>query len=410
MLSFGVSLAYTPSSVDGVLIEKVTEKIQDLIDQNGDSAQEKYVMLLEQFKNKTQSERLEYIIDGVLVNFGVVDVDELVLRQQICEKYDCLKVGLFYDGRAIVDKKKKLGWCWGDCWNDPESLFFVDKKGNHIDDMYFGIAKDFSEGVAVVGKNGEMYYVDKDLNPIFDVNFRNAYSFENGYALVELLSDEEQAFLAPWEKKIIDREGIFLDLGGNVDWVWHPSSGLIPIKKWVETYYVDFDGNKSSFQTWNYILPFTTGGKACFVDFEGNIIIDQDLDYVDRFVDGISLVGRDDRYWHIDTSWNPLYEQTYGPKQVWRYSEGLCPVNVENSYHIDLDGNPIYEERFDYVGGFSFWLASASRGSQKFFINTSGQIVFWSIYDSIWFFSDIGIARVKNGNKCFYIDTSEWQK
>lgn len=83
------------------------------------------------------------------------------------------QIGDFIEGLAKV-------------WDENENYGFIDKGDSLIIPCQYEYAEDFSEGVAVVRKNGKFGYIDKEGNVILPIEYDDARSFCNGITKVKM--------------------------------------------------------------------------------------------------------------------------------------------------------------------------------------------------------------------------------
>ncbi|WP_335965242.1 WG repeat-containing protein [Galbibacter sp. PAP.153] len=83
------------------------------------------------------------------------------------------QIGDFIEGLAKV-------------WDENENYGFIDMSDNLIIPCQYEYAEDFSEGVAVVRKNGKFGYIDEEGNVIIPIEYDDARSFYNGITKVKL--------------------------------------------------------------------------------------------------------------------------------------------------------------------------------------------------------------------------------
>ena len=69
---------------------------------------------------------------------------------------------------------------------EKDELFgFIDRKGEEIVPAVYECALSFSEGLAMVCKNGKCGFIDKNNQTVIDFKYDAATSFENGSCRVK---------------------------------------------------------------------------------------------------------------------------------------------------------------------------------------------------------------------------------
>lgn len=128
----------------------------------------------------------------------------------------------------------------------PECKFaFVDKSGKLLAEQDFENARDFSEGLAAVQKNGKWGFIDKQGKLVIPYQFDRAYSFSDGLARVGKDKDGK-SWSFTWG--YIDKSGR-LSIGYHFERSEEFSDGLAPVgtfdeatRNWGNYYYVNKRG------------------------------------------------------------------------------------------------------------------------------------------------------------------------
>lgn len=81
---------------------------------------------------------------------------------------------------------------------------FIDKNGNTVIDFKYDYASDFSEGLAVVKKDGKYGYIDKNGDAIIDFKYTTTRWFGDGLAFIR--SDSEYGFIDKEGNIVIDNK------------------------------------------------------------------------------------------------------------------------------------------------------------------------------------------------------------
>ncbi len=160
------------------------------------------------------------------------------------------------------------------CSKDDLHFGFIDGSGNEVIPFIYDYAKPFSEGLAVICKDGKAGYIDKNNTIIIKPEYETAYSFSEGLARV----------------KKNGKEG-FIDKEGNVaiPFLFEPSSSITSFENgYVEVVFQ----NKSGVIDKNgeIIIPFDF--TSVFYDSEIDIFLVSQYDSKLQFISKNGL-----KYW-----------------------------------------------------------------------------------------------------------------
>lgn len=297
----------------------------------------------------------------------------------------------FSEGLAVVKKDGKYG--------------YIDKEGNLVIDFQYEYANPFSEGLAVVKKNGKNGYIDKSGNIVIDYQYSIAHPFYNGIAIV---GDGLYYGGINNKKETVVEFKYFV--GTTV-----ASENLIKINTGSRNGvgFIKYDGTvvvepkyEGAYNFYEGLAGAKLNGKWGFIDEKGNVVVDFKYDYIDSFTeDGLARVEIDDNVGDINTKGEVVIPLEY--KGDNSYSDGLALIRKDGErYFIDTTGKIVlnvneYESCFGFING----LASVKKNGKCGKIDTKGKLVIECQYDNIGYLSEDLIAVKKDG-KWGYINSS----
>lgn len=255
--------------------------------------------------------------------------------------------------------------------------------------------QEFSEGLALVCRDGLWGYIDKNGNEIIPCQFEKCTSFCNGMAQVAVnvgLWDNEGVQRTKGSWGLIDKHGDYI-IPPEHNWISYCSEDCVVCQDQNgDWFYLGLDGEMLFRQTFEGARPFDTGvaivcrsGKYGAIDRKGNTAIPFEFDWINE-------IGR----------WN-------SNKMVGVKKSGKFGV-------IDRVGNMIIDFRYDEVSCFRTGLIEVGfkgrgRYSYKYgVIDAAGETILPCIYDEITCMeSVIGINIGKRiGTKCFHPGKWGW--
>ena len=205
-----------------------------------------------------------------------------------CDDYE--ELFDFSEGRAIVKKDGGFG--------------FIDKKGNKITPCKYSDVKDFCEGLAAVKENGKYGFVDRTGKMVIPCKYDDVDDFEDDLAKVEIN------------------------------------------KKWG---YVDKTGLQVIPCIYNKAFPFYEGlacvevkGKYGFINKASEEVIPCKYDYEDGdidpgFCEGMARMQLKEKWGFIDKTGKIVIPFKYD--KAWDFQDGLAMVEIKNqSGYLDKNG------------------------------------------------------------------------
>ncbi len=287
--------------------------------------------------------------------------------------------GAFSEGLALVKKDGK----WG----------FIDKNGKMVIEPQFDEAGDFFEGFACVEKDGKWGFIDKSGKMVIEPQFDYPGYFSEG--LAQVIKDGKYGYIDKSGKVVIEPQF------DRVRQVFNFSEGLAQVEK---DYYSADNLPRADDYNWGYI------------DKNGKVVIEPQFNYVSAFSEGLALVKKDGKWGFIDKNGKMVIEPQFDNAR--EFSEGFAGVEKDRKWgFIDKSGKMVIEPQFDEVSDFSEGLAQVNKGGEfqvlsqvieggKWgFIDKSGKVLIEPQFDHTRDFSE-GFAQVKKDGKYGFIDKS----
>ncbi|MFB8793797.1 MAG: WG repeat-containing protein [Microcoleus sp.] len=296
---------------------------------------------------------------------------------------------------------------------------FINKKGQYVVPPQFDTFYGFSEGLAVVEREGKQGYVDTTGKIVIPFKFEGVtHNFSEGLATATLKRDDKIGY--------IDKTGNYV-ISPQFDEARDFVEGLAVVKI----------KDKYGYDKYGYI------------DKKGKYAVQPQFDYATRFYQGLALVEiRNDKtsinkYGLIDKTGKyrlkPSFDYIQDPDSqgisalVAEFKEGLmrvgvvdesCPKKNDTSDYvkkkfgfIDRTGKIVIPLKFESVGDFYNGRAVAlfrtgttaktcdAKGGKYGYIDRTGEVVIPPQFDEASDFSE-GLAAVTIGKKSGYIDVS----
>jgi len=305
---------------------------------------------------------------------------------------------------------------------------FMNKLGEVIIKPQFRIAKDFSEGLAMVcvKRKGHFLwgYIDKTGEMVIEPQFTNRQvgngsNFSENLACVML--DGKYGYIDKTGKMVIEPQFELFDAAG-ID-VGAFSEGLACVRLHGKYGYIDKKADiviPSEFETFHIgfrfsqgLVPARFGRKWGFLNKTGEMAIEPQFDNARGFSEGLAVVKIGGRVGFIDKTGSVVIEPRFGgwpfatgfyegsahvqignkvgfinktggivieldPPVITDqdFSEGRARIVVDNKMgFIDKAGKVVIEPRFDYAGGFSEGLARVNIGAKYGYIDKMGNYV-----------------------------------
>lgn len=230
---------------------------------------------------------------------------------------------------------------WGlDKWG------FINTQNQTVIPITYDKAEDFSEGLALVGK--QYQYTQKGILGFPDsteIGYKIGFVNQSGKVIVPLVYDDAKNFSEGLCVVTKDRKSGFVDKNGKT---------VIPLV---------YD-NAESFS--EGLAAVSKNGKSGFIDTKGKVVSPLRYDSVGNFKDGLVMIEQNEKEGVINKQGKVIVQPTYD--YVGDFSEGLAPV---------------------------YQVVDKNKGKCKYgFINQSGKVVIPLSFTNVSSFSD-GLAIVK---------------
>ena len=325
----------------------------------------------------------------------------------------------FHEGLAMVTKGDKYGFidkmgnevipCIYDFMEDTDCSFheglafvrqgdsgyFINKEGKKAFDFKYDAANHFSEGLAIVWKDGKTGYIDTKGNEVIALSDKYAYyDFSEGLAAVGK-----------------DGKYGFIDKSGNL---------VIPIN------YDDIGEMDSEPYFHEGLSAVCKNEKYGYIDKSGKEVIPFKYTYAHDFSEGLAVVKQNDKWGFIDKNGSIVIPCVFDEPAV--FSEGYAAVSKDGKYYIiDKNGKEVFSLSAYTTGygdaifheGFAPVFRKIGDSHVCGFVDTSGKEVIPCVYTNWPSFSE-GLAVVekdgvygfvdKNGNSTFDIENEDIRK
>jgi hypothetical protein len=194
----------------------------------------------------------------------------------------------------------------------------------------------FSEGLAVVLKDGQYGYINK-----------------RGKVVIPFMWDDAEPFIN--HCAVVSRKGKYGLLGRNGDL-------LIPL---------EYDELTEPVEE---ICVVMKDNRSAYMDIRGNVITGFDFDVAEDFRNGFAIVGSDDLYGLINHSGETVVEISYDHLS-WA-SDDLLKASLNGKWgFINRVGQVILPLIYDATGSFSEARALVALNGKCGFVNTAGDII-----------------------------------
>ena len=335
--------------------------------------------------------------------WGLIDTEGQVI---LPIEYDAVD---YYDGRVMIGTENKYGgspWKWGFIDLETQVVTYMD--GDYL-------SKGYSEGFAIVTKDGKNGYVDSTGRLVIPAEYEVAGPFSEGLAAVCKELPFDFAYIDTASNVVIPPNGYTVagEFQNGIAWVCKDGKwgAINPQGQVVIPLEFDSVGETHSEGAYFYV---SKGGAFGVVDSTGQVVIPLEYDSFlaaaikyDFFISctkvGIGPVKYGEKYGCADINGQMVIPAEYD--QISNYIKNLAAMQKDGKWGvIDTAGNelvsPEYDERLFFYGD----VAIASKAGKKGFINTRGEIVIPIEYDdALQFYS--GFAVVCMDGKWGVIDS-----
>lgn len=316
----------------------------------------------------------------------------------------------FHEGLAMVTKGDKYGFIdkmgnevipciydimeYTDCSfheglafvRQGDSGYFINKEGKKAFDFKYDAANHFSDGLAIVRKDGKTGYIDTKGNEVIALSDKYAYyDFSEGLAAVG--KDGKYGFIDKSGNLVIP---INYDDIGDMDSEPYFHEGLSAVCKNEKYGYIDKSGKEVIPFKYTYAHGFSEGlavvkqnDKWGFIDKNGSIVIPCVFDEPAVFSEGYAAVSKDGKYYIIDKNGKEVfslsaYTTGYGDAI---FHEGFAPVFRKNGDShvcgfVDTSGKEVIPCVYTNWPSFSEGLAVVEKDGIYGFVDKKGNSTF----------------------------------
>jgi hypothetical protein len=318
---------------------------------------------------------------GETVTTAPLFTAELVIEPQ----YDALNGGFDEYGLARV----KLG----DSWH------IIDKSGAIISRYSYDSINFFFDERAVVSRGGKYGYIDTNCEELIPPEWDNAFSFSEGYARV--VDGGRHGYIDRQGKLVIDT--VYLDGRG-----FSGGCAAVLTEEGYTFVGIDYESGAGPYDDAAIfsegLAAFRDGEKWGYLDVSFNAAIAPAFDSAEAFTDGLAIVQKDGRQYHIfedGTRFSPECDR------VWNFSDGYATALLDGFYgYIDrATGDFAIEPVYDDVWSFESGLCPVSvGGGEWYYINATEDMQFGGRqFEAAHKYSE-GLARVREHGLWGFID------
>ncbi len=242
---------------------------------------------------------------------------------------------------------------------NPYQWGFINTTGSLVIADQFDEVRAFSNGLALVRKNGRWGYVNKDGRLQIPCKFRAAWPFHDGLARMQ------------------DDEGKF----GYI----YPTGEFAIEPNWVEA--ADFKEG---------LAAVRVGNKYGFINPLGQLAIDAVYQRSSSVINGYAVVKKDDKYGMIDTKGHVIIPFEY--QRLKAFSNDLARASQDNKYgFLNKKGEWEVEPTFVQAADFNNDLAPVFNGQTWGLINRKGDWIIEPNYNQLfWAANNRWIAEIND--------------
>jgi hypothetical protein len=311
--------------------------------------------------------------------------------------------------------------------DDPQRWYLLDTLGQRVSTMVYNSISKFTNGFAVVGRNGRYTFINKKGRELMNPKYKMATIFDNGLSFVQ--DEKEQLWgaidtnfvevFSPqyrriswgdngnylvvqhknflWE--IIDRKATkiisFTEAVSQLRYVQENRIGL--------SYKVTYTDTKKNRELWGY------------VDYTGELVIPAQYERIDIFWGGLAIVGvpiedwtqDQEHYFMLIDSSGKVIVDTCG-RTYWDMVKVRVDLNKNNAaivtlkngevIYIDKQGKRILEDTYtSLTPPNDEGVMIATKENSKSLITSKGIAVNNEIYEDCYFVNEDRIVVLKDG-------------
>ncbi len=285
---------------------------------------------------------------------------------------------------------------------------FMDEAGEVLIEAKYEAVEEFSEGLALVIKDGKVGYINKVEDIIIPFDYEDGESFLNGAAIVA--KNDKYGLINRNNDAIVS---IKYDLVGNF------YSGLAVVANDIAYGFVNKNGEEliplkleyaSDFEN-NYALIEVDSGKG-MINTLGATVIAPIYTWLEPFNEyGISRAKNDTAYGLLDKNGSQILPFEYD--RIGFFSEGLAVVSKNGKYgYVNTKGEFVIDLKFDFIDQVMVW-GEMRNGKAKFYrdnkygiIDSLGKEVFPAIFQDVGDYKKEEWVAVKKREKWGYSNSN----
>ncbi len=309
----------------------------------------------------------------------------------------------------------------------------MDRRGEWAIPARYEEAESFSEGLALVRKNGLYGFIDRTGREAIAPAYDFAASFHNGLARADLRG--RQYFVDPAGRRVFELR--VADDGANNDgfrrYVRFSNSRLrVQDSRNGRHYFLDTRGRPAFEQTFQQAYEFSDGlagvcerDRCGYIDAEGKLAIPLQFAAVTPFSEGLAFVSGPEKQGFIDRSGAFVFEleREFSLFAVNRFSEGLVKItqtrviapgraSIRFGYY-DRAGKPVIPFKFesyfaeDQYANFSHGLSIfVKNGRIGYFDRAGDEVIDADFFDGRPFAEGAALVQIQSesGDLFGYID------
>lgn len=271
----------------------------------------------------------------------------------------------------------------------------------------FGYAKEFSEGLALVGMGDKYGFIDRTGELVIPYRTDNSNGYDKFSDGMFVVKDENNKY------GFIDKTGKLV-IPYQFRAVGEFSNGLAPVsdesRKWG---YIDKTGKLVIPYQFKEAGTFSEGLAAVsdenrkwgYIDKTGKLVIPHKLNYGKEFNEGLAIVqSEDEMYGYINTKGELVIPYSFYDARG--FSEGLAAVYLGSWGYVNTKGELVIPYQFETGYDFSDGLIPAKINDRWGYVNTDGEIAIFPEFVVAEEFSEgLAVVRDKSYTMTGLIDT-----
>lgn len=285
----------------------------------------------------------------------------------------------FHEGLAAVANEGEYNaGLWG----------FINSQGEQVIDFQFEKAFSFSQGLALVKKNGMYGYIDKTGKTIIPFEYLEGKDFHANFARVQ--KTDKWTYIDVKGNEFSEKYDYVLDFSENIGLIFKQN-------KWGA---VNEQGKMVIPCMYDRIYPFKEGfaaamkdGKMGYLNKNGEVALPFEYDLCDDFEKGQAIVRKNGLYGTINTS--GIAQIPFSFEEIDIQNGTLTQIEIQERWgYIDAEGNTQIPFIYEAISPFYNGRARAMFNGKYGFIDKKGHLVIPAIYTEASDFKE-GYAYIK---------------